>query len=101
MPASRDGLGPFYQDVIAVSPLEPWDAASAAYRLEILARTLPFPVSGARLVPSNNNDVWRLETGYLRVAWRRDPKSPRPGGRAPRQAPGIPSRPGGPGLRRR
>ena len=46
MPASRDGLGPFYQDVIAVSPLEPWDAASAAYRLEILARTLPFPVGG-------------------------------------------------------
>jgi len=40
VPASRDGLGPFYQDVIAVSPLEPWDAASAAYRLEILARTL-------------------------------------------------------------
>ena len=72
MPASRDGLGPFYQDVIAVSPLEPWDAASAAYRLEILARTLPFPVGGARLVPSNNNDVWRLETGYLRVAWRGD-----------------------------
>ena len=28
MPATRDGLGPFYQDVIAVSPLEPWDAAS-------------------------------------------------------------------------
>ncbi|HET9082750.1 MAG TPA: phosphotransferase [Trebonia sp.] len=73
MPASRDGLGPFYRDVIAVSPLEPWDAASAAYRLEILARTLPFPVGGARLVPSNNNDVWRLETGYLRVVvWRGD-----------------------------
>jgi aminoglycoside phosphotransferase (APT) family kinase protein len=72
VPASRDGLGPFYQDVIAVSPLEPWDAASAAYRLAILARTLPFPVGGARLVPSNNNDVWRLETGYLRVAWRGD-----------------------------
>ena len=72
MPASRDGLGPFYQDVIAVSPLEPWDAASAAYRLEILAHALPFPVGGARLVPSNNNDVWRLETGYLRVAWRGD-----------------------------
>ena len=72
MPASRDGLGPFYRDVIAVNPLEPWDAASAAYRLEVLARTLPFPVSGARLVPSNNNDVWRLETGYLRVAWRGD-----------------------------
>jgi aminoglycoside phosphotransferase (APT) family kinase protein len=72
VPASRDGLGPFYQDVIAVSPLEPWDAASAAYRLEILARMLPFPVGGARLVPSNNNDVWRLETGYLRVAWRGD-----------------------------
>src|SRR6476469_3138107 len=63
VPATRDGLGPFYQDVIAVSPLEPWDAASAAYRLEILARTLPFPVDGARLVPSNNNDVWRLEHG--------------------------------------
>ena len=72
VPASRDGLGPFYRDVIAVSPLEPWDAASAAYRLEILARTLPVPVGGARLVPSNNNDVWRLETGYLRVAWRGD-----------------------------
>ena len=72
MPATRDGLGPFYQDVIAVSPLEPWDAASAAYRLEILARMLPFPVDGARLVPSNNNDVWRLEHGYLRVAWRGD-----------------------------
>ena len=72
MPASRDGLGPFYRDVIAVNPLEPWDAASAAYRLEVLARTLPFPVSGARLVPSNNNDVWRLGTGYLRVAWRGD-----------------------------
>ena len=72
MPATRDGLGPFYQDVIAVSPLEPWDAASAAYRLEILARTLPFPVGGARLVPSNNNDVWRLKHGYLRVAWRGD-----------------------------
>jgi aminoglycoside phosphotransferase (APT) family kinase protein len=72
VPASRDDLGPFYRDVIAVSPLEPWDAASAAYRLEILARTLPFPVDSARLVPSNNNDVWRLETGYLRVAWRGD-----------------------------
>jgi hypothetical protein len=42
VPATRDGLGPFYQDVIAVSPLEPWDAASAAYRLEILARTLAY-----------------------------------------------------------
>jgi aminoglycoside phosphotransferase (APT) family kinase protein len=72
VPASRDGLGPFYQDVIAVHPLEPWDAASAGYRLDILARTLPFPVSGARLVPSNNNDVWRLDAGYLRVAWRGD-----------------------------
>ena len=72
VPASRGGLGLFYQDVIAVNPLEPWDAASAAYRLQVLARTLPFPVSGARLVPSNNNDVWRLETGYLRVAWRGD-----------------------------
>ena len=72
MPASRDGLGPFYRDVIAVDPLEPYGSASAAHRLELLARTLPFPVGGARLVPSNNNDVWRLEVGYLRVAWRGD-----------------------------
>jgi aminoglycoside phosphotransferase len=72
VPASRDGLGPFYQDVIAADPLEPWGAASAAYRLEVLARTLPFRTSGARLVPSNNNDVWRLDAGYLRVAWRGD-----------------------------
>ena len=72
MPANRDTLGPFYQDVIAVDPLEPWAAESAACRLEMLARTLPFPVSGARLVPSNNNDVWRLPAGYLRVAWRGD-----------------------------
>jgi aminoglycoside phosphotransferase (APT) family kinase protein len=70
--ASRDGLGPFYQDVIAVDPLEPWGNESAAYRLEVLTRTLPFPVSGARLVPGNNNDVWRLDAGYLRVAWRGD-----------------------------
>jgi hypothetical protein len=66
VPASRDGLGPFYRDVIAVDPLEPEGAASAAYRLELLAPALPFPVGGARLVPSNNNDVWRLEAGYLR-----------------------------------
>jgi hypothetical protein len=72
VPASRDGLGPFYQDVIAIDPLEPWDATSAVYRLEMLARTLPFRVSGARLVPSNNNDVWRMKAGYLRVAWRGD-----------------------------
>jgi hypothetical protein len=72
VPASRDGLGPFYRDVIAVDPLEPWGAASAAYRLEVLAPTLPFRASGARLVPSNNNDVWRLNAGYLRVAWRGD-----------------------------
>jgi hypothetical protein len=72
MPASRDGLGPFYRDVIAIDPLRPWNFASAAYRLEVLARTLPFSVSGARLVPSNDNDVWRLEAGYLRVAWRGD-----------------------------
>src|SRR6185436_16559312 len=78
VPATRDGLGPFYQDVIAVSPVEPWDAASAAYRLEILGRTLPFPVDGARLVPSNNNDVWRLKHGYLRVAWRGDRSRPAP-----------------------
>ena len=70
VPASRHDLGPFYHDVIAADPLEPYGAASAAYRLQVLARTLPFSVSGARLVPSNNNDVWRLEAGYLRVAWR-------------------------------
>ncbi len=72
MPANRGDLGPFYRDVIAVDPLEPWTEASAAYRLRLLARTLPFPVGGARLVPSNNNDVWRLPPGYLRVAWRGD-----------------------------
>lgn len=72
MPASRDGLGPFYRDVTAVDPLEPWAIASAAYRLETLVRTLPFPVGGARFIPSNNNDVWRLKAGYLRVAWRGD-----------------------------
>lgn len=79
MPASRDGLGPFYRDVIAVDPLEPYGIASAAHRLELLARTLPFPVGGARLVPSNNNDVWRLEAGYLRVGVARGPGPPRPG----------------------
>lgn len=72
MSASRDDLGPFYRDVLAVDPLEPWTEASATYRLRALARTLPFPVVGARLVPSNNNDVWRLPSGYLRVAWRGD-----------------------------
>jgi hypothetical protein len=56
VPASRDDLGPFYQDVIAVNPLEPSDAASAAYRLEILAlhtlrrrlidAPLPLPAAG-------------------------------------------------------
>lgn len=45
---------------------------SAAYRLQVLERTLPFPVGGARLIPSNNNDVWRVDAGYLRVAWRGD-----------------------------
>jgi hypothetical protein len=52
VPASRNGLGPFYQDVIAVDPLEPYGIASAAHRLGLLACTLPFPVGGARLVPS-------------------------------------------------
>jgi hypothetical protein len=72
VPSSCDGLGPFYWDVIAVDPLEPYGIASAAHRLELLAPALPFPVGGARLIPSNNNDVWRLEAGYLRVAWRGD-----------------------------
>jgi aminoglycoside phosphotransferase (APT) family kinase protein len=65
-------LGPFYRDVVALDPAEPWAAASAAHRLELLARTLPVPIAGARLVPSNNNDVWRMPAGYLRVAWRGD-----------------------------
>ena len=72
MSARHEDLGPFYWDVIAVDPLEPYGAASAAYRLELLRSTLPVPVSGARLVPSNNNDVWLLDAGYLRVAWRGD-----------------------------
>jgi hypothetical protein len=72
VPASRGGLGPFYRDVIAVDPLEPYGIASAAHRLDLLAPALPFPVGGARLVPSNNNDVWRVKPGYLRVAWRGD-----------------------------
>jgi len=67
-----DDLGPFYQDVIAVDPFEPYGIASAAHRLELLAPALPFPFGGARLVPSSNNDVWRVEDGYLRVAWRGD-----------------------------
>jgi aminoglycoside phosphotransferase (APT) family kinase protein len=70
--AARDDLGPFYRDVIAVDPLHPEEMPSAAYRLEVLRSTLPFPVSDAHLVPSNNNDVWRLKAGYLRVAWRGD-----------------------------
>ena len=48
------------------------DAASAALPPGDTGAHAPFPVGGARLVPSNNNDVWRLETGYLRVAWRGD-----------------------------
>jgi aminoglycoside phosphotransferase (APT) family kinase protein len=72
VPAARHGLGPFYRDVVAVDPREPWGTASAADRLQLIAPTLPFPVRGARHVPSNNNDVWRLSAGYLRVAWRGD-----------------------------
>lgn len=72
VPASRDGLGPFYRDVIAADAREPWGVASAAHRLELLAPTLPFPVGDARPVSGNNNDVWRVDAGYLRVAWRGD-----------------------------
>ena len=43
VPARRDDLGPFYRDVTAVDPLEPWTGASAAYRLRMLENTLPFP----------------------------------------------------------
>jgi aminoglycoside phosphotransferase len=72
VPARGDGLGPFYRDVVAADPNEPWGPVSAAHRLDLLARTLPFPVDAARLVPSSNNDVWRVAAGYLRVAWRGD-----------------------------
>lgn len=72
MTVSRRDLGPFYRDVVAVDPLCPYEYPSAAYRLAMLAPALPFPVDGARLVPSDNNDVWRVRDGYLRVAWRGD-----------------------------
>jgi hypothetical protein len=47
VPASRDGLTPFYQDVIAVDPLEPWGPTSAAYRLQMLARSRFHPLHRA------------------------------------------------------
>ena len=61
----RGDLGPFYQGVISVAAREPWESASAGYRLRMLERRLSFPVDGARFVPSNNNDVWRLKTCAL------------------------------------
>ena len=64
MPDSNDVLGPFYQDVVAADHLEPWGATSARYRLQVLAPTLAFPTGSARLVPSNNNDVWRVELDF-------------------------------------
>ena len=62
VPATRDGLGPFYQDVIAVSPLEPWDAPSLEAALKLLCehldakpRTVYLPirvaVTGSRVSP--------------------------------------------------
>lgn len=59
VPGSRDGLGPFYRDIIAVDPLETWDIASAAFRLATLARTLPVPRQRRQACPEQycNNDV--------------------------------------------
>ena len=57
-PYPRYGLGPFYQDVIAVSPLEPWDAAAAAYRpgqQAYRAEACRCPSSGARLTEPGRN----------------------------------------------
>jgi hypothetical protein len=100
VPARRDDLGPFYQDMIAVDPLAPWEAPSAVCRLELLARTLRFPVDGARLVPSNNNDVWRLPLVGARRAGRpaapprREPRPAAPRGRRARAAsPFVSARP--------
>lgn len=69
---SDPGLGPFYSGVEALDRHEPWSARSARARLEGLRPQLAFDVSGPELVPSDNNDVWRLKDAYLRVAWRGD-----------------------------
>jgi hygromycin-B 7''-O-kinase len=67
------GLGPFYAGLDAGYGREPWSEASARARLEALGPSLPFRLpDGPELVPSNNNDVWRLPAGHLRVAWRGD-----------------------------
>ena len=67
------GLGPFYTGLKAADPREPWSEASARARLASLRLQLPFRLPDRpELVPSNNNDVWRLAEGYLRVAWRGD-----------------------------
>jgi hypothetical protein len=41
MSPGREDLGPFYRDVIAVDPLEPYESASAAYRLAVQAWRRP------------------------------------------------------------
>jgi hypothetical protein len=53
---TKYGLGPFCRDVIAVDPLEPWGIASAAYRLELLARA-PVPGRRRRLVTRGRRDL--------------------------------------------
>lgn len=69
---SDPGLGPFYSGVEALERHEPWSPRSARARLEGLRPQLAFDVSVPELVPSDNNDVWRLKDAYLRVAWRGD-----------------------------
>jgi aminoglycoside phosphotransferase (APT) family kinase protein len=65
--------GLFYADVEAVDQLQPWNRASATARLERISPQLPVDAIGrAELVESNNNDVWRIDDFFLRVAWRGD-----------------------------
>ena len=66
-------LGEFYTDVVAADRREPWAEPSARHRLGRLKPKLPFSLGeDPTLCPSNNNDVWLVPAGYLRVAWRGD-----------------------------
>ena len=70
---TKADLGPFYSGLEAADPSEPWSEASARARLETLRSQIPVRLpTRPELVPSNNNDVWKLDEGYLRVAWRGD-----------------------------
>ena len=67
------GFAPFYAGREAADAREPWSETSARARLESIGAQLPFSLPARpELVPSNNNDVWQLGEGYLRVAWRGD-----------------------------